>query len=474
MSFFFPPHLGGGEIRPYEVDLRRQSPTTSLDGTQVVRATPRTKGQTYDYIFLEPGQRESFDLSIRLGTPGRYSLTPILRYVLREKQGQAEGKPYEVVYPGLYRNWYLDSSPTSCQGEVCTGGDSLLMTHNILPDTQSDLVQLPPPTNSPSGPCLFEPSWIAFESSMVNYGYYNRLFLIDTDGKNFKALDAHDQEVRFPRLLGWLTDGQLLASRQIWIHDFLTQESREDTEFRLLDPLGGKPTTIISDTTLTPPSYADELKEACLSDGRGCFVIQGDQDMNRDGETDSRDGRRIHFVQDEQASALTPVTQEDQGYPALSSDERNIAFVQGIGVGDEFSDGNQAIYVARIDGSDIRAITKAPGQYRNPIWSPDGRFLSFVAARPEDNEGKQPCSETTIYHVFAIDLVTGIEYRLTSGRFSDAQPSWSPDSNWVLAGGDRLTLSRRDGSCTENVSIPPSGGVSNAHTCCSKASGTLG
>ncbi len=77
-------------------------------------------------------------------------------------------------------------------------------------------------------------------------------------------------------------------------------------------------------------------------------------------------------------------------------------------------DGDQEIYLVRIDGSISRRLTRARGIDVSPSFSPDGRLMAFVSSRHG------------VPQVFIKDLLTGKERRLTfNGRYN-TQPSWSP------------------------------------------------
>jgi Tol biopolymer transport system component len=63
--------------------------------------------------------------------------------------------------------------------------------------------------------------------------------------------------------------------------------------------------------------------------------------------------------------------------PRVSPDGRFVAFAEGAA-------GMQDIQVLRLDGSAAHRITDRPGDDTQPMWSPDGRHLVFISARPGD------------------------------------------------------------------------------------------
>jgi TolB protein len=91
------------------------------------------------------------------------------------------------------------------------------------------------------------------------------------------------------------------------------------------------------------------------------------------------------------------------------------------------------IYVARADGSNHRLVVAAAPSYFHG-WSPDGRYLSYVANR----DGKQ----YDVYRVPAAggpldQLGAGSEERLTVDPAYDDGPDYSPDGKWIYFNSDR-------------------------------------
>lgn len=69
----------------------------------------------------------------------------------------------------------------------------------------------------------------------------------------------------------------------------------------------------------------------------------------------------------------------EPGTPVWSPDGQSIAFaMKPAGATDE---NESEIYVMRLDGSDIRRLTDAPGDDSHPHWSADGKRIYFNSAR---------------------------------------------------------------------------------------------
>jgi len=115
--------------------------------------------------------------------------------------------------------------------------------------------------------------------------------------------------------------------------------------------------------------------------------------------------------------------------PRLAPDGRRVAFV--VATPDRETDTSESvIWVAPTDGSaPARRFTAGPKDSA-PRWSPDGRFLAFVAER---GEGAQ---------LFLASLDGGEPEALTHAPFGVSGPAWSPD-------GARLAYVARTGAWSE-------------------------
>jgi TolB protein len=109
-----------------------------------------------------------------------------------------------------------------------------------------------------------------------------------------------------------------------------------------------------------------------------------------------------------------------QDWPAWSPDGKRIAFSSN-------HEGNQEIYTAAADSSNIMRVTQNPGIDAHPCWSPDGKTIAFATDRWGGLELASVRPDGT-------GLV-----RLTRSRGLDDYPAYSPD-------GSRLAfVSNRDG-----------------------------
>ena len=142
----------------------------------------------------------------------------------------------------------------------------------------------------------------------------------------------------------------------------------------------------------------------------GLLAFASDQNGNYDIYTMLPDG-----------SGLTNITNNPAGdsLPFWSPDGQRIAFI---------SDRNSSvqIYLMNADGSNIVQLTTGEGDYqfdgngRNP-WSPDGKKLIFSHASP----GEQS------YRLYVMDITDKSITTLTNEPGHYIHPSWSPDGRYI-------------------------------------------
>jgi Tol biopolymer transport system component len=107
-------------------------------------------------------------------------------------------------------------------------------------------------------------------------------------------------------------------------------------------------------------------------------------------------------------------------YPAISPDGSKMAYVAP---GD---DGNLQIFVANLDGTQVRQLTHDDEAYA-PAWSPDGTQVAYEAY-----------GDGFVHNLFVVDLATGEATQVTDFEVAQAfGTQFSPDgSSLVYAGGD--------------------------------------
>ena len=125
--------------------------------------------------------------------------------------------------------------------------------------------------------------------------------------------------------------------------------------------------------------------------------------------------------------------------PVPSPDGEWIAYAAG-------RNGNQDIYVSRLDGTGERRITSHESDDGQPAWSPDGRTLAFTSFRDRNSE------------IYTIDVWGGTPRNITRNRSNDTNPSWSPDGTQILfdstrppGGNPDIFVSDRLGTTVRNL-----------------------
>lgn len=98
--------------------------------------------------------------------------------------------------------------------------------------------------------------------------------------------------------------------------------------------------------------------------------------------------------------------------PVWSPDGRHLAYVA-----------NGQVWIAPPAGGEPRALTSHPPRQASPDWSPDGRRIAFQSPHAEHRE------------IWIAETASGNSRRLTAGPDEDSHPSWA----WE---GDRLYFGR--------------------------------
>jgi dipeptidyl aminopeptidase/acylaminoacyl peptidase len=92
----------------------------------------------------------------------------------------------------------------------------------------------------------------------------------------------------------------------------------------------------------------------------------------------------------------------------------------------------QHLYVFDVEKKTSEPITTGPYDDFDPVWSPDGRFLAFTSNRTENPDANDNTD------VFIVEARAGKAPRaVTASPGSDGSPAFSPDGKWIayLAGG---------------------------------------
>lgn len=115
--------------------------------------------------------------------------------------------------------------------------------------------------------------------------------------------------------------------------------------------------------------------------------------------------------------AINPVT---DAYPTVSPDGTKMVFQSNrLGRG--------ALFIANIDGSDLRLFLDSGDDPSSAVWSPDGRHIAYSGSVEGDAE------------IFIVDANGKNRRRLTNIRADDSHPAWSPDGTRIFFSSNRHT-----------------------------------
>jgi len=136
--------------------------------------------------------------------------------------------------------------------------------------------------------------------------------------------------------------------------------------------------------------------------------------------------------------------------PALSPDSRRVAYIVHESLRKD-NETNTSLWLVGTEGTSTpHRLTRAKTADGSPRWSPDGRYLAFISARPDELEvadaitepeegSDRPAADKPKPQLWVLDLEWGGEPRqLTRTREGvTADFDWSPD-------GSRLVFAARD------------------------------
>jgi dipeptidyl aminopeptidase/acylaminoacyl peptidase len=120
--------------------------------------------------------------------------------------------------------------------------------------------------------------------------------------------------------------------------------------------------------------------------------------------------------------AADVVREREVGSPAVSPDGTWVAYTVTAG-NPERDEQDTDLWMASWDGAANLRLTSTPGGETRPAWSPDGRYLAFLAARETGEKGR----DESPTQVWLLDRRGGEAQVLTDFRGDVAEFAWSPD-----------------------------------------------
>jgi dipeptidyl aminopeptidase/acylaminoacyl peptidase len=228
----------------------------------------------------------------------------------------------------------------------------------------------------------------------------------------------------------------------------------EDGALRLyrLEPIGGAVTPLRQIHGRQPAwspdgsriAYVDERYRLVVADadGTGARVLTS-RERPAANPTWSPDGSRLAVklftlrraagdvvVMDADGSNARRLTRtfHDDAQPSWSPDGSLIVFASNLAPGSRVSD--YELYRIRPDGRGRRQITRNDVDDLSPAWSPDGGLIAFQS-------GRKPGQFNPELSTMRSDGTDERRVQPAAGptgfpSWSDTDPSWSPDGNWLV------------------------------------------
>ncbi|MYE89606.1 DUF5050 domain-containing protein [Candidatus Poribacteria bacterium] len=240
------------------------------------------------------------------------------------------------------------------------------------------------------------------------------IYVMDADGVNPRRLTNNPARDLAP---SWSPDGKRIAFiSERDGHPRLRIPGRFTAEIYVMDADGGNKQNLTNH-----PS--DDRSPSWSLDGKR-IVFQSDRDNDK--------GHNIEiYVMDADGSNQINLTNNltNDGDPSWSPDGKRIVFraqreghvVHNLDITDE-------IYVMDANGGNQQRLTENRNNDWDPVWSPDGKRIAFMADRKGDH---------IKFDIYVMDADGGNQQKLTNHRAWDSSPSWSPDSKRIVFNSNR-------------------------------------
>ena len=215
-----------------------------------------------------------------------------------------------------------------------------------------------------------------------------QLFIANIDGTGERQLTHESVDLEDP---AWSPDGHSLAYVRL-------DGPKNSLHVMNIDGTG--------DRRLSPPTHSP-IHPAWTPDSKSILYCTND-----DLDPPRKNAAEIYRVMVATGRVTTVISGGVNTYPVPSPDGRKIAFRKMIDI-------NSEVFVADIDGENLKNLTDHPAFEGWPAWSPDGRRLAFAANR------------NSAYQIFVMNADGGDVKLVANTEGRATAPKWSPDGKSI-------------------------------------------